>query len=173
VRRRIYDFLAPLLVATLVIGAGRPAQALESDAGQPLEVEADQAEFLDGEQTAIYRGRVVAVRGTQRLTAEELTVKLAKGVVTRLVAVGRPATFRMRHDDGQWIDAQAGRMEYRAADQTLVLSAAARVVKGDQTIEAARIVYHLDTGSAEAAAPEGQRVRTILNPAQRPEPQAR
>jgi lipopolysaccharide export system protein LptA len=161
----------------LLLGAGLfpggPLRALQSDAEHPLEVEADQAEFRDREQTAVYRGGVVAVRGTQRLTGDELTVHLRDGTVTRLIAVGGPATFRMRHDDGEWLDAAARRMEYRAAAQTLVLTGEARVVKGDKTIEAERIVYHLDTDSAEAEAPEGGRVRTILAPAERAEPPGR
>lgn len=160
---------------TCLLLAGPPAQtvrALQSDADHPLEVEADEAEFLDREQRAVYRGHVVAVRGSQRLTAEVLTVELRGGEVTRLVATGRPATFRMRHDDGETLDARSARMEYRAELQTLTLTGRARVVKGEKTIEAERIVYHLETGAAEAEAAAGGRVRTIIGPARGEAPAA-
>ncbi len=150
-----------LALAWVLLGS---VQAVQRDQDQPLEVEADSAEFLDREQMAIYRGGVVAVRGSQRLTGDEVHVQLQRGTVTRLVATGRPATFQMRHPDGEMLRARAARMEYRAGPQTLVLTGDAQVVKGDKTIEAERIVYHLDTGAAEAEAPEGKRVRTILVP---------
>ena len=141
-----------------------PAQALQSDEHQPLEIEAASAEFRNAEQTAVYRGDVEAVRGSQHLTGDELTVELRDGVVWHLVAVGHPATFRMLHDDGEELRAQAARLDYQAARQRLILTGDARVTKGEKTIEAQRIVYHVDTGAAEAEAPAGERVRTILVP---------
>ena len=52
---------------------GAPAPA-KSNADEPIEITADSLEVQQDKQIAIFRGRVQAVQGTMRLTADAVTV---------------------------------------------------------------------------------------------------
>lgn len=166
------------LAAVLLALPAAPASALSSDKDQPIEVEADYAELDDSIGETVYRGSVVIVQGSMRLTGDQLTVFYTEDrQLKRALMLGQPAQFKQRPDGAKVDDEGEGlRIEYFAQDEMLVLQDKARFTQGERSFSGAEITY--DTrrslikayGSGQAAtggkpAGEGGRVRIVLPPA--------
>ncbi|NIP73863.1 MAG: lipopolysaccharide transport periplasmic protein LptA [Gammaproteobacteria bacterium] len=147
----------------LVPGAG---WALSSDRTQPMHIEADEVTIDDKKQVSIYKGDVVVTQGTLRITADKLTVYAHQGDVQRMVAVGRPATYRQRPDDkDQDVKAEALTMEYLADREVVILTDQAKLWQGPNTFASERIVYRLDRDQVDAGRKAGgERVRITIQP---------
>ena len=162
--------LAAALAAALSQSGPSASFALDSDRDQPLEIEADSAEFRDQTETAIYRGNVRAVQGSRVLTGDIVTVVLRAGEVSELVSEGDLATFHMVHEDGEPLDAQSEYMKYEAREETLLLLRSATVTKADNTIESDRIYYHIPSEVVDAGESGGKgRVRMTILPGRKNE----
>jgi len=77
--RRLLVALLALAFGLLVAGAEAQQrrtgqQTKKSDADQPIEITADSLEVQQDKQLAVFRGRVQAVQGEMRLTADTLAV---------------------------------------------------------------------------------------------------
>jgi lipopolysaccharide export system protein LptA len=173
---------ASLAAALLALPAGQAA-ALSSDKDQPIEVEADYAELDDSIGETVYRGSVVIVQGSMRLTGDQLTVFYAEDrKLKRALMVGQPARFKQRPDRAQVDDeGEALRIEYFAQDELLVLQDKARFTQGERSFSGAEITYDTTRslikayGSGQAAtggkpAGDGGRVRIVLPPPGKAEP---
>lgn len=139
-----------VLVAACLPGAA--ALALSSDSEQPIHIEADRAEADDQQQVTVYRGDVVLVQGTIRITGDVLTIHYdADRTMTKMVAVGEPARFRQLPDGKtEYQHANARRMEYYASDDLIVLLGDAESWQGKDRIRAQRIVYDTLRGHVTA-----------------------
>lgn len=92
--------LAALLAATLV-----PAQALQSDKTQPIQVEADAMHYNDVKQTSVFTGNVVVTKGSLVIRAARVEVVQTPQGYDDATAFGTPnklATY------AQTLDAQPG-----------------------------------------------------------------
>ena len=174
----------PLMAATIVMASYRvtggllrtvlllsllpvTGLGLTSDRSQPINIEADRATLNEKTGNSIYEGNVYLQQGTLVLQGRKMTVQLSDNTIDTFVLTGDPATYRQR-PDGKESDqhAEAGRIEYYAKEDRIILLENARVWRsGDEELRSDRIVFDLksDTVSAGSNKP-GDRVRITLPP---------
>jgi len=157
-----------LLLLLLVLAAGpNGAGALSTDREQPVRIDADSASLDHQEQVATYRGDVVIVQGTLRITGGQVTMQFDESWdLLTLVAEGEPARFEQRLDDGALQKGQAARIEYRVEDGAMLFAGSAQIAQGEFRMQAERIDYDSVTGSIQGAGAEtgadGRRVTILL-----------
>ena len=137
-----------VVVTTLFAVLWSPGSlALSTDREQPIEIEADSAEADDAKGLAIYKGDVVIVQGTLKITGDHVTIHYNKdGDFTKMVTLGSPAQFNQLPDGKQDTSAnrqraKASRMEYFKATDTIVLLGNAVYGQGGDQVAADRIDY--------------------------------
>lgn len=153
------------------------AVALTSDREQPINIEADQVDVDDRRRVTVYKGAVVIVQGTLRITGDTVTIHYDDNRdMTKMVALGRPARFRQRAEGkADYQRARALRMEYYTAENLIVLLGEAHYDEGADKISADRIVYDTVQGRVRArteqagvpggaASKPGSRVRITIVP---------
>lgn len=109
------------------------AFALSTDKQKDIEIEADSAEMDDLNGITIYRGDVVVVQGSIRMTGHTMTVHFDdSGDMELVIMEGTPATYRQLPDDSEAYDeAEALQMEYYALKDYIILKEKALVTKPD------------------------------------------
>lgn len=141
------------------------AFALSSDRDQPLNVEADQVMINDKKGTMIYTGQARFTQGSIVVTADKVNIYSRDRKFSRAVAIGKPATFEQKLDDGKIVKARALQMEYNVKDEQLILTDEAEVWQDKNHIRSDRIVYRLDTQVIDAKGEkEGSRVKITIQP---------
>jgi lipopolysaccharide export system protein LptA len=154
---RLTGFLILLLPAI--------ALGLTSDREQPLNIEADHVIIDDKKGTMVYTGKARFRQGSIVVTADQVQIYSEDRRFTRAVAVGKPATFEQKLDDGKVVKARANRMEYRVKDARLVLTENAEVWQDKNHILSDKIVYRLDTQVIDAKGKsDGGRVKITIQP---------
>ena len=138
---------------------------LTGDRDQPINIEADRATLNEKTGNSVYEGNVYLQQGTLVLQGSKMTVQLNDNTIDTLVLTGDPATYRQR-PDGKESDqhAEAGRIEYYAKEDRIILLENARVWRsGDNELRSDRIVINLksDTFNAGSNKP-GDRVFITL-----------
>jgi len=141
--------------------------SLSSDRNQPIEIEADKATLDEGKGLSVYEGNVLLRQGSLQLRGSHLSVYLKNSQVDKLILSGQPASYSQRLD-GEENDqhAQAGRIEYLAGKQRMVLQGNARIWREEtEEFSSDRIVVNLKDNTLDAGGggPDG-RVRIILQP---------
>lgn len=154
-----------LLLAFAACPSG--AGALSTDREQPVRIDADSASLDDENRIATYRGDVVLVQGSLRITGEVVTMYFDQSYdLATLVAEGEPARFNQRLDGGPEQKGKAARIEYRVEDGAMIFAGSAQIGQGEFRMKAEHIDYDSVTGSirgtgAESEA-EGGRVTITL-----------
>ncbi|MBL1142267.1 MAG: lipopolysaccharide transport periplasmic protein LptA [Proteobacteria bacterium] len=107
------------------------ASALSTDKQKDIEIQADSAEMDDLNGVTIYRGDVIVVQGSIRMTGHTMTVHFAdNGDMELVIMQGTPATYRQLPDDSKTYDeAEALQMEYYALKDYIILKEKALVTK--------------------------------------------
>lgn len=141
------------------------AFALSSDRDQPLNVEADQVMINDKKGTMVYTGKARFTQGSIIVTADKVNIYSKNRKFSRAVAVGKPATFEQKLDDGKIVKAKARQMEYNVNNEQLILTDDAEVWQDNNHIRSDRIVYRLDTQVIDAKGNKsGSRVKITIQP---------
>ena len=119
------------------------ALALSTDKQQDIEIEADTAEMDDIKGITIYRGDVVVIQGSIRMTGHTMTVYFNENDDMELVIMqGKPATYRQLPDDSKVYDeAEALQMEYYALKDYVILIDKALVTQEGLRFSGSRIEY--------------------------------
>lgn len=132
-----------LLLAFILATMMNCAFALSTDKQQDIEIEADSAEMDDIKGITIYRGDVVVVQGSIRMTGHTMTVYNDENDETELVIMqGTPATYRQLPDDSKVYDeAEAIQMEYYALKDYVILIDEALVTQEGLRFSGSRIEY--------------------------------
>jgi lipopolysaccharide export system protein LptA len=145
-----------------------PVWALKSDAGQPINIEADSADIDDNNKTRTFTGNVVVTQGSIRLSGNRLVVyqnATAKGG-NRFHATGSPARFQQELESrpGEWVRGHAKRIEYDSDSEFLHLIGNAFITQEGDSARTDRITYdkvrNLVKGGAAAKGRE--RVRMVI-----------
>ncbi|OGT79857.1 MAG: lipopolysaccharide transport periplasmic protein LptA [Gammaproteobacteria bacterium RIFCSPLOWO2_02_FULL_61_13] len=155
-----------------------PVHALSTDKDQPIEVEADTAELDDVKNVSIYRGNVIVIQGSIRMTGDLMTVyQTDSDDLDHLIMEGNPATYKQLPDDSKIHDeARALRMEYHEIKNKVILINQAVVTQEGLRFSGDRIDYDTElskvkawskppAGTADAEAQEGpprERVKIII-----------
>lgn len=138
--------LSLLLACMALVGAmaAGGVMALSTDREQDMQVEADNAE-LDGiEGISIYRGNVIVIQGSMRITGHTLTVHFDDdGDMELAIMNGSPATYRQLPDGAdEYDEARAEKMEYYPRQDSVILIERAWVKNPDgSTMTGNRIEY--------------------------------
>jgi lipopolysaccharide export system protein LptA len=155
------------LLTLSLLAAALPARALDSDAGEPLYIEADRVDIDDAKGISVYRGNVRITQGTMVITGDTVTFYYDEHrQLTRSVAIGEPATYRqLPEGQEEEIEAYAPRMEYLLDKDTILLLEGGRVVQGKNTFRGERIEYDMKTDKIRARSETGgSRVQVVIHP---------
>lgn len=164
-------FLLALCIGLLA----SPAHAEKADRDKPVNLEADTVTLDDIRKVSVYQGNVILSQGTLMLRADRVQVTQSAGGLDKVVATGRPVSFRQKLDGHEeFIEGYAGRIEYNGTTNQLELIGEARLRRGADELRGAQISYNANTefykvvGQADAQAPAG-RVRAVIRPKPRGE----
>ncbi len=153
------------------------AWALSTDKDQPIEIEADSADLDDAKGVTIYRGNVVLIQGSVRMTGDTMTVYFTDDGLDTMIMEGKPATYRQLPDESEIYDeAEALRMEYYELKNLVVLIDKASFKQEGLSFSGNRIEYDTlhsrikargsvkqQAGSSSSGS-SGERVKIILKP---------
>ena len=162
-------FNRALSAALTLVSLAAPglAVALAEDREQPIEISADRAERDEGQGTTTYAGGVVMQQGSMRIDATEVIIYNDRNKVTKIVALGEPAQYQQKPsaDDGLVV-AQAQRLEYDIAAETLRLIEGASLKQEGTSLSGNRIDYDVRRAVVKAGSNEAQteRVRMVIPP---------
>lgn len=153
----------PVLCAMLLVLVA-PAQALKTDADQPIRIRARSVEVNEKTGVAVYRGAVSLVQGTLRVDADRIEVVTHDDQLKSIRASGNPVKLQTRTEHGETINAQAIRLNYAAPARQLDLYEQAVVHRGDDVLQGAVIRYNLHTLELIAEGGDDGQVTAIMQP---------
>ena len=147
--------------------------ALPADRDKPIEIGSDSADIDNKKGVSVYRGDVVMLQGSTRITGDTITIYSAQNEVTKVVAEGKAnrAYFEeVQPKDQGLLQAWAHTIHYDlAADQIELVKNAELKQKGD-TFKGEIIKYNisLQTVNAHSKTQEGStgRVQMVIHPKQ-------
>ena len=133
----------PELCCLLLLLFSQATFALSTDKFQDIEIESDSAEMDDIKGVTIYRGNVIVVQGSIRMTGDKMTVYFDdNGDMELVIMVGRPATYRQLPDGSKIYDeAEALQMEYYPLKDYVILIDEALVTQEGLRFSGNRIEY--------------------------------
>jgi lipopolysaccharide export system protein LptA len=177
--------LAPLAGAGAVL-APAAAEAQIASGGGPIDVTANELEMVDAQKLAIWRGKVEAVQGTNRMLADQLNVYFANkggaapsasapagaapasgvmgknwGEVQRLVADGNVFFISPQQT------ARGEHAVYEVVPDTITMTGNVAIVTGENVVKGDKVVIEVKTGHANIVSDvsgrnQSQRVRGVF-----------
>lgn len=154
-----------LTALTLSLLTCTSAMALSSDRNQAITIHSDSAERDEIKGTTTYSGNVVMQQGSMRIDAEEVVIVNDKSKVTQIVATGNPARYQQKpsEDEGPVV-AQANRLEYNIAQDTLHLIDNALLQQEGTSLSGNRIDYDVKKSVVKAGgdASQNERVKMVI-----------
>ena len=147
-----------LLIISFFILVVDYAYCLSTDSEQDIEIEADTAEMDDIKKITIYRGDVVVIQGSIKMTGHTMHVYFDKNNDMELVIMdGTPATYRQLPDDSTIYDeAEALRMEYYALKNYVILIDQAKITQEETKLTGERIEYDTVLSKVKAKGKSGK-----------------
>lgn len=152
-----------------------PAHAEKADRDKPINLEADTVTLDDIRKISVYEGNVILSQGTLMLRADRVQVTQNAEGLDKVIASGRPVSFRQKVDGrDEFIEGYASRIEYAGATSQLELIGEARLRRNGDELRGAQISYNANTefykvvGQPDAQTPAG-RVRAVIRPKPRAE----
>ncbi|MGL4456100.1 MAG: lipopolysaccharide ABC transporter substrate-binding protein LptA [Plesiomonas sp.] len=157
-----------LLAAFTLVMLSRPAFAVKGDTDQPININSEQQSLDLATNTVVFTGNVVLTQGTIKVTANKVVVIRPKDEKGKEIieAFGKPATFYQMQDNGKPVDGYADKMRYDLGTDFVELIDNAELKQLDSSVKADRITYLMQKQQMEAFSNKGQRVVTVLQPAQ-------
>jgi len=160
---RISRYLVLIILAFI----GIPGFAAETDADEPVYIEANSATYNDSTGESVYTGDVIVTQGRMRLTSDKLVIHMTDKQVEKIVATGNPVRFRQDEaENKEEVKGKAQRAEYFVNEDRLLLLDKAVVWQGGNTYASDRIEYDRKNMLVKAGKPSSgsQRVHVTLNP---------
>lgn len=152
-------------LALLMLSSGL-ANALPSDANEPIRLLADKATYSERTGVTSYSGNVTITQGTLKMGADNLTVNLTPSRdIDSAVATGRPATIQQVVSTEKGLaKGQANRIDYNVKTGIVTLTGNARLTQNGGSFSGNVIRYSLKVGDVEATAGGSQRVELVFPP---------
>lgn len=153
-----------------------PTAALESDKYQPINIEADRAEFDRKAGTAAYFGNVVLQQGSLIIYADKISLIREGEELKEAIATGKPARFQQQLDDSDALTrARSQTMRFNTNQQKVTLLKEAFLKQGENSFRGEQIIYDTEqervsaratpTGEAPAEQPKNNgRIKLIIQP---------
>lgn len=157
-RHRITEWWASWsLIVTTLIALMAPysiSTARNSDRDQPIKLSANQAEIDNVKGLSVYRGDVVLIQGTLKITGEVMHVYYAPATreLDHIVVEGNPASYReVPEGESEYVHAKAPRMEYyTSGPRRIRLLQGATLWQGSNTFRGQQVVYDIEADQVEA-----------------------
>lgn len=149
-----------LLVPPLALG-------LQDDREQPIQLEADRAQYDRNTGISVYEGEVAITQGTMRLTADKVTVYTNDNVFQRLEALGNPATFEYQPTpEKEVINGEGQQLRYDATTTQVTITNNAKITQSGDVFTGKRIEYDLANDIVKASSGEdsSDRVQITIQP---------
>jgi len=139
--------------------------ALQSDANQPINIEADRAEHHEQSGTTIYNGSVIIIQGTMRINADQVTIYTTAPNTQKIVSIGRPAHIQQQINPNEKLMlGQANIINYDSNTGDVDLRQNAQITKPDGSqLKGDNIQYNLSSQEMTAASEKG-RVHMVIPP---------
>ncbi len=153
--------------------------ALESDAKQPMYIEADTATYDEKKGETVYVGNVKATQGSLEVLGDQMTVYQTNSKTDKIVILGKPAKLKQTPDGGkQDMHGIGQRADYFPETGILILYEKAVTWEGpdpatsEHTVRSDRIEYDTKNSLYKAgnAATGSKRVQVVILPKQEPKP---
>lgn len=153
-----------LLYAALALGCyNSPAFGLASDRAQSITIMSDSAERNEQKGTTTYAGNVIMEQGSMRIDAEKVVIYNTKNKVTKIIASGTPARYQQKPSAKEGlVVAQAFRIEYNIADETLHLINSAFLKQEGTSLSGKRIDYDVKQSVVKAGGDKQQKERVKM-----------
>ena len=165
-----------LFLMSLLALLSLPSSALESDKYQPINIEADRAEFDRKAGTANYIGNVVLQQGSLIIYADKISLIREGEELQEAIATGKPARFQQQLDDSDALTkARSQTMRFDTNKQKVTLLKEAFLKQGDNSFSGEQIIYDTEKERVSArATPTGEtqaeqsnksgRIKLIIQP---------
>lgn len=165
----LHNKMTRQLLTVVLLATALPANA-QTGSGEPITLDADQAEIDNISGVSVYTGDVVLTQGLREITGYRMTVHTrARGrELDHVVVEGAPAVYTQRPDgEGDILRAEAPRMEYHASGpERVILLDGGRLTQGRNEFTGETIHYNLETEVVDARGDDetGRRIRITLFP---------
>lgn len=142
---------AMMTAAAALLAAGPASAQLAQDSSAPIDITADEAEVVNSQCLAIWRGAAEALQARTRLRANLIRVYSEKsgsdcGATDRLEAEGN--VYYVTVDRA----VRANNAVYSSASDTITLTGDVIIVEGKNVARGDRLVVNVETGAAEMSA---------------------
>lgn len=155
-----------LLLAALLAAA--PVLAKSSDRNQPMDISADRTDAqLGDDSVSVLEGNVRIRQGTLEVDAQRAEVHRAAGDTNRIVLTGAPAVLRQVSDAGEPMEANANRIVYMLADETMMLTGNVVITQPRGTLRGETVKYDINTGRLDGGG-DSARVQMRILPKSAP-----
>ncbi len=149
--------------------AFEPANALQSDYEQPINV-VSQEQMADLKANKmVFEGNVEATQGTMKIVADKVEVERSdSGQLKSIIAYGNPVTFEQTLDNGKPIHTSSRTLSYFPGESLVIISGGATIWQGESRMTGERIEYNIQTQRmrAENQRSQGGRVSSTFVPAE-------
>lgn len=153
-----------LVILAMLLLSGQLA-ALESDRGQPLEVNADATEGTLGDGKAVLYGNVVIRQGSLLVKADVAEVEKVEGRVRSVVLTGKPVHLEQEIEEEGLVQADALKIEYEVATGIITLTGTATVIHPQYHVSGELLKYDMNLQHFQGNGGDGNgRIRIELDP---------
>ncbi|EAA0892418.1 lipopolysaccharide transport periplasmic protein LptA [Salmonella enterica] len=111
-------------------------------------------------------GHVHVVSGDMTVDADEATYYREVADNPYLTASGNPVRYNGMTEDGRPFTGRSARLKYNTATGDVTFTGEAFVQQGGNTLSAPAIIYNIHTRKVTASGTGGERVRSVIYPAQ-------
>jgi lipopolysaccharide export system protein LptA len=118
-----------------------------------------------------YRGNVLITQGSLTVKAEEVELDASKGEGKEIfIAIGKPAEYSQKQEDGSLVTAKADRIEYRLDTRSLSLEGNAEIKQNTSSVQGKSITFNMELEQiiAQGSDQESGRVITTFQPVSKP-----
>lgn len=160
--RTLFGNLPIAITALSFLMSPMIAFAIDVNRDLPIAIESDRAEIDDSTGISSYSGNVVISQGSTTLKADTITVIAQERVLTKIVAIGQPASFEQKDTASeQGTSGQADQITYISKDSILLFEGQAKLAQQTNSFAGERIEYDIMRKAIKAKGDEdtGQRVK--------------
>ena len=112
---------------------------------------------------SVLQGNVRIRQGSLEVDAARAEVHRAAGEINRIVLTGSPARLRQVSDAGEPMDAQANRVVYLLADESMMLTGNVVITQPRGNLRGETVKYDINTGRIDGGG-DGARVSMRILP---------
>ena len=155
-----------LNVTTLALGLALAlaAQAKTTDRNAPMDISADKTDaVLSDDSDSTLTGNVLITQGSMEITADRAVIHRRAGEITEVELTGAPATLKQVADNGEPMNARAGRIVYTLSADVVVLTSSVVIEQPRGNLRGETIKYDLKTGRLDGGG-DGSRVQMRILP---------